>query len=110
MDHIEEGDIESKRYMPRDRDEESDRDREIYRLDEEGAPPRRRRRGILGAGQRFMDLLVEHGVEERGIQPRPEDERDILKWSTYLLQFTFWAALNTNILTVGIEYGFDLFC
>jgi hypothetical protein len=29
--------------------------------------------GFMGTTQRAMDFLVEHGVEERGIQPLPED-------------------------------------
>lgn len=29
--------------------------------------------GFVGGAYRTMDFLVEHGVEERGIQPRPED-------------------------------------
>lgn len=29
--------------------------------------------GLKGRAVRTMDFLVEHGVEERGIQPRPED-------------------------------------
>lgn len=29
--------------------------------------------GLRGRAVRTMDFLVEHGVEERGIQPRPED-------------------------------------
>lgn len=33
----------------------------------------RRQGGIRGFMGRSMDLLVKHGVEERGIQPRPED-------------------------------------
>jgi hypothetical protein len=36
---------------------------------------RRRRGGLRGLIARFMGLLVEYGVEERGIQPRPEDVR-----------------------------------
>lgn len=75
--------------------------------------------GLKGRVERVSDFLVEHGVEERGIQPRPEDvsaedrvdgvedmtlteiqERERLSWRSYFPQLTFWAALNTNILTV----------
>ncbi|KLT45343.1 putative cytosine-purine permease [Cutaneotrichosporon oleaginosum] len=55
--------------------------------------------GLRGRAVRTMDFLVEHGVEERGIQPRPEDEREPLGWRSYLPQLAFWAAMNTNILT-----------
>ncbi|KAK8853231.1 hypothetical protein IAR55_003933 [Kwoniella newhampshirensis] len=55
--------------------------------------------GVLGMYRKGMDILVEHGVEERGIDPRPEDERDELTTWSYLPQFTLWAAFNTNILS-----------
>ncbi|KAL7421288.1 hypothetical protein Q5752_004173 [Cryptotrichosporon argae] len=67
--------------------------------DEEAGVYRHRSGGIKGAANRAMELLVEHGVEERGIQPRPEDERDTLSMWSYFPQFTLWAAMNTNILT-----------
>jgi hypothetical protein len=111
MDDLESGDVDSKRHVKRNGELD---DAEQYLGDMEA--PRQRRGGVLGAVGKFMDLLVEYGVEERGIQPRPEDvgticesrknklteeqERDELNWKTYLMQFTFWAALNTNILTV----------
>lgn len=37
--------------------------------------PSRRRGGLRGVVERGMDLLVRHGVEERGIQPVPDDVR-----------------------------------
>ncbi|ORY33085.1 putative cytosine-purine permease [Naematelia encephala] len=56
-------------------------------------------RGFRGMIRRVTDLLVHYGVEERGIVPRPEDEREDLSTWSYLPQFTLWAAFNTNILT-----------
>ncbi|KAL1407679.1 hypothetical protein Q8F55_007112 [Vanrija albida] len=55
--------------------------------------------GFVGTAYRAMDFLVEHGVEERGIQPRPEDERERLSTWSYVQQYVFWSALNTNILS-----------
>lgn len=62
----------------------------------------------------LMAVLIKYGVEERGIQPVPEDERAELKWHTVLPQATLWAAANTNILTFSagtlgpILFGLDL--
>jgi hypothetical protein len=42
----------------------------------DGVPPPRRR-GVIGTLERGMDLLVRYGVEERGIQPRPEEVRGL---------------------------------
>lgn len=62
----------------------------------------------------MMAILIKYGVEERGIQPVPEDERAELKWHTVLPQATLWAAANTNILTFSagtlgpILFGLDL--
>lgn len=40
--------------------------------DEESSLPRQKSKGgVMGAAERCMDLLVEYGVEERGIQPVP---------------------------------------
>ncbi|GMK55769.1 hypothetical protein CspeluHIS016_0208250 [Cutaneotrichosporon spelunceum] len=55
--------------------------------------------GLRGRLNRLMDFLVQHGVEERGIQPRPEHEREPLTWRSYMAQTAFWAAMNSNILT-----------
>lgn len=49
--------------------------------------------------RRCMRFLAENGVEGRGVQPVPEDERVPLKWWSVIPQFTLWAAANTNILT-----------
>lgn len=49
--------------------------------------------------QRCSDVLVKHGVEERGIVPLAEDEREELSGWKYLPTFTIYAAWNTNILT-----------
>ncbi len=35
-------------------------------------------RGVVGYMKRGMDILVEHGVEERGIEPRPENVGPLL--------------------------------
>lgn len=32
---------------------------------------------VVGLAKRTMDILVEHGVEERGIDPRPENVRHL---------------------------------
>lgn len=76
-----------------------------------------RKGGLVGKAERAMDFLVEHGVEERGIQPRPVDvgrerrgitdlqERERLGWRTLLPQLAFWGALNTNILSVSTALG-----
>lgn len=59
-----------------------------------------RPRGRLRRGyDQVADTLVEYGVESRGIQPRPEDDRDELNVWAYFPQMTIWAAWNTNILT-----------
>jgi hypothetical protein len=55
--------------------------------------------GLRGRAVRTMDFLVEHGVEERGTQPRPEDEREPLGWRSYVPQIALWAAMNTNMFT-----------
>ncbi|WVQ84503.1 hypothetical protein IAT38_006655 [Cryptococcus sp. DSM 104549] len=73
-----------------------------YLYDEEAAAmgvKKIREPGIIGVAKRTMDILVEHGVEERGIDPRPEDDRDELTLWSYFPQFTLWAAFNTNILS-----------
>ncbi|KAK6909431.1 hypothetical protein I203_103449 [Kwoniella mangroviensis CBS 8507] len=73
-----------------------------YRYDEEAAANGRYRKypnGVVGLAKRGMDVLVEHGVEERGIEPRPEDHRDTLTIWSYLPQTTLWAAFNFNILS-----------
>lgn len=36
-------------------------------------PPMKRYKGVKGRVEQGMDFLVKHGVEERGIQPLPED-------------------------------------
>ena len=59
----------------------------------------RRPQGTL---DKIKTFLVDKGVEERGIVPRPEDERESLSRWRYLPQFTMWAAWNTNILTVSL--------
>lgn len=43
--------------------------------------------GVAGLAKRTMDILVEHGVEERGIDPRPENvrQRDIMYSFTVLI-------------------------
>lgn len=46
-----------------------------------------------------MAVLVKHGVESRGIEPVPEEDRVELKWWIVVPQFTLWSAANTNILT-----------
>ncbi|ODN73175.1 hypothetical protein L202_07738 [Cryptococcus amylolentus CBS 6039] len=71
------------------------------RYDEESGTRRRRpeQGGVVGMAKRTMDILVEHGVEERGIEPRPEHDRDELNIWSYLPQSTLWAAWNTNILS-----------
>ncbi|ORX39149.1 putative cytosine-purine permease [Kockovaella imperatae] len=67
-----------------------------------------------GKWDRLKAFLVDKGIEERGIVPRPEDERETLTAWRYLPQFTMWAAWNTNILTfsegvLGPAYfGLDL--
>lgn len=45
-----------------------------YREDESmtSQPPPKQYKGVAGRFERGMDFLVEHGVEERGIQPLPE--------------------------------------
>lgn len=59
-----------------------------------------RSRGRLRrAYDKVSETLVEYGVESRGIQPRPEEERDELTMWSYFPQMTIWAAWNTNILT-----------
>ena len=55
--------------------------------------------------ERMKAFLVDKGVEERGIVPRPEDERETLSAWRYLPQFTMWAAWNTNVLTVSQASG-----
>ncbi|OCF38120.1 cytosine-purine permease [Kwoniella heveanensis CBS 569] len=73
-----------------------------YGYDEEAVAAGRYRKydhGVLGLAKKGMDILVEHGVEERGIDPRPEDDRDELTIWSYLPQTTLWAAFNTNILS-----------
>ncbi|WVO14282.1 hypothetical protein L204_101914 [Cryptococcus depauperatus] len=49
--------------------------------------------------KKIIDFLVKHGLEERGIEPRPEEDCDKLTRWSYLPQYTLWAAFNTNILS-----------
>lgn len=96
-----------------------DDDPESGVTDDKYVEERRRAGGVRGAAGRAMDFLVEHGVEERGIDPVPEDvsglcssadcwreadsrvqERIELKWWSMIPQFTLWAAANTNVLSV----------
>lgn len=44
-----------------------------YGVADEKFEQARRRGGVRGAAGRAMNFLVEHGVEERGIDPVPED-------------------------------------
>lgn len=75
---------------------------------------RTKKGGVVGLFWRTMGFLVKHGVEERGIQPVPEDERVELRWWTVIPQVTLWAAANTNILTFSTGtlgpalFGLDL--
>ncbi|WVR07675.1 hypothetical protein IAU60_004717 [Kwoniella sp. DSM 27419] len=73
-----------------------------YGYDEEAVAAgrfRKRQGGVIGLAKKGMDVLVEHGVEERGIDPRPEEDRDELTVWSYFPQTTLWAGFNTNILS-----------
>ncbi|OWZ36052.1 cytosine-purine permease [Cryptococcus neoformans c45] len=94
--------ISSESYELKDRRKSSSLNQVDYLpqySDELGKKKGRQGKSVVGVAKRTMDILVEHGVEERGIDPRPENERDELNKWTYLPQFTLWAAWNTNILS-----------
>lgn len=70
--------ISSESYELKDRRKSSSLNQVDYLpqySDELGKEKSRQGKSAVGVAKRTMDILVEHGVEERGIDPRPENVR-----------------------------------